>query len=774
MNNLESENSLPVIAKKPVPQKAVVFWLRMAALAVLALMAFLIFTYVYYINDLASPENLMNRNNTGLIIYDRNGKQLYKSSGIKQFEPVSFDKIPQYLKDATVAVEDKNFYRHPAFSIPSIARSTVADLLSGSASFGGSTITQQLVKNSVLSSEKTFKRKAEELVLAVEVERRYSKDKILEMYLNSIYYGNGAYGVQEASQTYFGKSVDKITLNESAVLASLPYAPSLLSPFGGDREKLLNRRNLILSDMEKQGYIKTAEKNQAESEEIKFIEPPKVDSQINAPHFSLFVRDLVYQMYGEDNVIRQGFRVKTTLDSSLQEAAQNILSRQVTRLSGDNVSNGGLVTINPNSGEILAMVGSTDWNNDKFGKFNVVFAKRQPGSSFKPVVYTQAFTDGYKTTDILHDVPTDFNGYKPKDYDGRFRGNVTLRRALANSLNIPSVELLQKIGVDKAISLANAMGITTITDPQKYGLSLVLGGGEVELFELTRAYGVLADGGKLVPSHFILSVDDKYNKNIYLYDPISRQESSQSQSITIGNLLNPPDVSLDREHIGGSGDKRAADEDAAFITTHILKDDRARSEIFGSGSALLLSRPAAAKTGTTDDYRDAWTIGYTPDLVTGVWIGNNDNTPMDRIAGSLGAAPIWHDVMETAERNIPVHNFVMPSDIVEVKVCADNFALACNSCSQPYTEVYKESEAPKNICPENLTPTQSPSPVPQNTVSPSDTVPPPTLIENSPTVEQITVSPSPLPTLTAVTPSIPTPSVQTSTPGLSPFPSVSG
>lgn len=732
------------------------YWSWIVIATIILILAFGVYTYFSYVGDLATTASLMNRNNVGLVLYDRNKKPIFKSEGVKDFEPIPLSEIPQNVKNATIAIEDKEFYEHPGFSVRAIIRSVLNNILTTSPTrYGGSTITQQLIKNALLTPEKSVQRKYQELILAYEVERRYSKDAILEMYLNSIYYGSGAYGIKEASEVYFKKQPSNLSLSESALLASLPQAPSRLNPYTGDKERLLLRKNTVLEEMQKLKYITLEEKNQAQKDEINFATPPSDQTNKLAPHFSLFVRDLLYKEYGEDTVIRSGFRVKTTLDISWQKAAVDILADQVKRLASQNVSNGALVTIDPNTGEVLVLAGSADYDNEVFGKYDVVFAKRQPGSSFKPIVYTRAFMESYKTTDILHDQPTDFAGYKPKNYDNKFRGDVTIRRALSNSLNVPSVELLQKVGIQNALDLAESMGITTLGDRSRFGLSLVLGGGEVELFELTRAYGVLANEGKLVPSHFILEITDKFDNQIYSYDPETQTEEKQNGNISLGNIINGlNNDELKKKRIGGSGESQIIDNASSFITTSILSDDRARSEIFGSGSALLLSRPAAAKTGTTDDYRDAWTIGYTPSYVTGVWIGNNDNSPMGRVAGSIGAAPIWNRVMESIHRGKTVRNFRKPSSIIEVAVCADNYQLACNDCPNKYTEVFRISDVPKNICPENITPSPSVSPTPEE-IKPSPTnEPSPTEKPANTPSPSATSMPTPIPSTPTVTPDI--------------------
>lgn len=722
----------PPMTSQPVPQTKWIryrqeiirlflrFWPIIIGGALLFFVLSVILTYAIYVKDIATPEALMNRNNTGLILYDRNKEPLFKSEGVKEFQVVPDEQIPDIVKEATVAIEDKDFYKHSGFSLPAIARALWTNVRTNEAKgYGASTITQQLVKNALLSPEKAWSRKYQELILAVEVDRRYTKDQILGMYLNSIYYGAGAYGISEASQIYFGKELEDLTLEEAAVLAALPQAPSRYSPFGGDIDALTARKHTVLDRMAEQGYISRQEADEMKNSTVKFIDPPAEVESADAPHFAVWLRNYLYQKYGESDVNRLGFRVTTTLDLNLQKSAQDIVKRQVEALASQDVTNGGLVSIDPHTGELLVMVGSYDWSNEEFGKYNIAFALRQPGSSFKPIVYTQAFREGIKPNDILHDKPTDFGNYKPKNYDGRFRGDITVRKALANSLNVPAVELLQTVGIQDTLDLAKSMGIHTLTDSSRYGLSLVLGGGEVELLELTRAYGVLATGGLLVPTHPILSIEDKFGNMIYQYNPNSKQETDNFKDNPL-QFFTGGNEPFANQGIGGSGDKRVLKDSEAYITTHILSDNQARSETFGSASALLLSRPAAAKTGTTDDYRDSWTVGYTPDIVTGVWIGNNDNSPMGRVAGSVGAAPIWNRFMEIAHRGKTIRQFPRPSTIVEVRVCKNSSLKACNDCQEEdrYAEIFIKGSEPKNICPEELSPT--PQPTSEETPTPTD------------------------------------------------------
>lgn len=731
----------------------IIVWFVIFSISILTILG--IGTYLFYINDLAQADSLMNRNNTGLILTDRFDQPFYKTADTKTLSKISISNIPQYVKDATVAIEDKDFYQHQGLSLKAMLRSLINNLLTLSPTRqGGSTITQQLVKNALLSRQKTFLRKYQEIILARQVEKRYPKDKILEMYLNSIYYGSGTYGIKQASQMYFGKEAEQVTLAQAAALAALPQSPSKLSPNGGDIEKLLERKNLVLSQMKEQGLITAIDEDKAKKEELKFLPPKKLDDYVDAPHFALWVRHYLFAKYGEDNVLRRGFKVKTTLSLPLQNLAQSHLSNQIDKLKKENVSNGALVAINPQTGEILSLVGSVDWENVQFGKFNVVFAKRQPGSAIKPLIYALALEKGFKTTDLLSDQPTDFNGYQPKNYDGQFRGDVTLRRALANSLNVPSVVLLNKVGVDDALYLAKDMGISTLDSASKIGLSLVLGGGEVELFELTRSYGIFANQGMFVSTHPVLTIYDKYNNLVYEFHPQTLTEVNNFQDNRLLNLLTGVQEPFAQKYIGTSFNKKVLKESTAYIISHILSDNLARSEVFGLNSNLQLSN-AAVKTGTTDDYRDSWTISYDTSLAVGVWIGNNDNSPMGKIAGSTGAAPIVKNVLSSYRKGVSPPFFAKPGNVIVTQICATTLDLPCSSCSEKYPEVFIIGQQPQNSCPEDFSPTPAltieeekieeiitPSPMPTET---------PTVVPTEFIID-LTPTPTPTPTLSLITP----------------------
>lgn len=596
-----------------------------AFIVVLGIVSFLsISTYFYFAKDLKNKEVIMNRNNAGITLFDIKDRpffSFYKAKG-KVFVPIS--EIPLSVQNAIIASEDKDYYKHPGFSVKSIIRSIVLNIKEKEVIYGGSTITQQLVKNSLLNSDKTFLRKYREIVLAEETERRFTKKDILEMYLNSVYFGEGAYGIEEASQTYFNKRAKQLKLSESAMLIATLPSPSNLSPISGNKNLAKIHQEFVLNSMYKEGYISLNELIMAKKEELNFNYTININNK--APHFALFVRDKLIEKYGENELSKSGFKIKTTIDLDWQYFAENTVRDQVEKLKRNNVDNGAAVVIIPSTGEIKAMVGSKNWHDSTLGKVNMVTVPRQVGSSFKPIIYAGAFEKGIITAStILNDKPTVFPGrYKPQNYDRLFRGNVSVRRALANSLNVPSVEVMSKLRVESGLEMAQRLGITTLEDRSKYGLSLVLGAGEVPLFELTNAYAVFANGGLRNDPTVILEIKDKYDNLIYKYTP-KRERVLSAKS--------------------------------AFLISSILSDRKARSEVFGN--VLDISKTAAVKTGTTENYKDSLTLGYAPDLAIGVWVGNNNNAPMDNIAGSLGAAPIWKALMEKFLERTPNQNFAI-------------------------------------------------------------------------------------------------------------------
>lgn len=627
--------------------------------------------FQYFLNLIVlmdDKETLMNRNKTGIVIEDRNGNAFYQFYDVQNSEFVELVEIPEHVQQAFIAAEDKDFYQHSGFSIKAIARATAMNASRGGIVNGGSTITQQFVKNTLLTSTQTYQRKIQEVVLAMALEQKYSKEDILEMYLNSVYFGGGAYGVEAAAQTYFGKSVTNISLAEASLLAAIVPSPSRLSPIGGNREEAFAAREGVLDAMLAEAYI-TLEERAAAAADILTIpdsSPTRVDT--DGAHFALMVRDALNEQYGEDVVARSGFRIKTTLDLDLQRQVQAIVAEEVTKLEKNRVTNAATVVLDARTGEIRALVGSRDWEQPDFGKFNMAIAPRQPGSSFKPLVYATALDRGVITPGtVLRDVLTTYPGqpepYAPKNYDNRFRGPMLPRRALANSINVPAVEIMHKTGLTTVLDTVEQMGVTTLADRSRFGLSLVLGAGEVSPLEMAGAYAVFANGGQYVAPKYILEIYDKFGNRIFQDDTSSQQ------------VISP---------------------ETAFLISSFLSDPQARSEVFGRN--LTISRPAAAKTGTTSNYRDAWTIGYTPSLVTAVWVGNNDNTEMDRVAGSLGAAPIWRRVMTLALEGTPVEEFVSPAGLVRIRVCSANGLRATSAFGGTYEEFFRLGTEPTGLC----------------------------------------------------------------------------
>lgn len=594
------------------------------------------------IKDLPSPELLSSRQiPESTKMYDKTGKVLlYEIFDEERRTVIPFDEIPQHVKNATIAIEDKDFYTHPAFDFKSFLRAALANVLHGWGSQGGSTITQQLAKNAFLSREKTITRKIKELILAFRLEKQFTKDEILYLYLNQIPYGSNAYGIEAASQIYFQKPARDLSLAESALLVSLPQAPTYYSPWGKNVPDLLNRKNLVLRLMEELGYITAAERTAAQQEELTFERP---DSSIRAPHFSLAVKDYLDDTYGEDFVRRAGLTVITTLDWELQQAAEKAVAEGAARneelYKGTNAA---LVAQEVKTGQILALVGSRGYfETEHEGSFNVATqGLRQPGSAMKPFAYLAAFEKGYPSETILFDLKTEFdatdipeNSYQPENFDHVFRGPISMRNALAQSINVPAVKTAYLVGIDTLLKRMKSLGVTTLTERSRYGLSLVLGGGEVRLIELLGAYATLAADGIYHSQSMILRVEDKDGNILESYED------------------NATDV---------------IEPQYARMVNDILSDQQARAPLF-SGSLSLTVFPGydvALKTGTTNDYRDAWAFGYTPTLAVGVWAGNNNNQPMERQGGSiLAAVPIWNSFLSTALKTQPAEAFASPEPV---------------------------------------------------------------------------------------------------------------
>jgi 1A family penicillin-binding protein len=676
-------------------------------------------TYLYFAKDLKSKDSVMNRQATGLTLLDRDGNEFYALDQAKSISYIPVSDIPQSAQDAIVASEDKNFYSNSGFSIRGIFRAFFTDIFAGKIVEGGSTITQQLAKNAFLSSSRNVLRKYQELVLAAELNRRFSKKDILEMYLNSVYFGEGAFGIQNASETYFGIPAKDLDLAQSALLIGLLPAPSAYSPLSNPPERAINQQHVVLQKMVTNNLITQGQADQAESETLHYSTNKAQTTNTLAPHFAYYIRDQLIKQYGEERVIRDGFRVTTTLDRNLQEYAEGSVKTQVTRLKYNHASNGAVVALDPKNGQILTMVGSYDWNDPAFGQTNMAITPRQPGSSFKPIIYGRALEDKLITpATVLQDVKTTFNGgYTPHDYDNRYRGDVTARRALANSLNIPAVEVMEKVGPSNGIDEAKKLGIDTLDPNHNYGLSLVLGSGEVPLLEMTSAYAVFADQGVYHKPTGVISVKDKYGNTV----------TAPTNFFSFLSMFNP----LTWFSQSPEDNKQVMSKEAAYLVSSILSDNNARAEEFGS--ALTIGRPAAVKTGTTEDFHDALTIGYTPSLVVGVWVGNNDNTPMDDIAGSLGAAPIWRNVMESYLMGTPIEQFQRPTFIVSETVCPG----LAGGYERTYTEYFIAGTQtvscgqPTLIPTALLTPTGKATPTPTNapTNQPTDTPAPTTAIE---------------------------------------------
>lgn len=623
--------------------------------------------YFYILRDLPSvklladsPPSLTTK------IYDRNGELLYQIYKDENRSLISLTDLPEYVIKATLSAEDKNFYHHFGVDLIGIVRASLNNLRCSIYSVpcslqGGSTITQQLIKNTLLTPEKTFTRKIKELILSFETELIYSKDEILEMYLNQVGYGGTAYGIEQAGRQYFGKSARDLSLAESAMLAGLPIAPTILSPWGTNPYLGKIRQQQVLENMVQTKTITENEKVEALSTPLIF-HPQGVT--IRAPHFVMYIKDLLVKEFGEEIVARGGLEVTTTLDLKKQEILQNEISTELSKLAKLHVQNGAGLIVDPKSGDILAMVGSKNFfDSEHDGQVNIVMQERQPGSSIKPITYALALSNGSSPATTIDDVPVCFimkgqPDYCPKNYDGRFHGKVTLRTALGSSYNIPAIKLLNTYGIKNMIELAKKLGITTWEDSSRFGLSLTLGGGEITMYDLSSVYSVFASGGNKIPFNSIISVKDSGGNII--------KSKSPSQSVEV---LSPA---------------------VAYQINSILSDQVARSPAFGTGSILNLpGKNIAVKTGTTNNLRDNWTFGYTSDLLVATWVGNNDNTPMSSVAsGITGASPIWAHTMQKLLGESPP-SFSQPDNIIQINL---------NCYGKPKYEYFIEGNTPKIDC----------------------------------------------------------------------------
>jgi 1A family penicillin-binding protein len=609
--------------------------------------------FAYFSRDLPQPGQVVRRDGFSTKIYDRNGKLLYDLFDEERRTPVKLDAVPAAMRNATVAIEDKDFYKHRGFDFLTALRIPY-NVIARRRLVGGSTLTQQLVKNVLLTNERTISRKFKELVLAIQIERTFSKDQILEMYLNEVPYGGTAWGVASAAELYFNKPVQELNLLESAFLAGLPQLPSIYSPFSGKTDKdgqplWQIRTRAVLSAMLDQNFISTEEYNQA-IENLPNLEFDKGTLEIRAPHFVFYVKERLTEMYGEDLVEQGGLKVVTTLDLDLQEKAQQIVAEEVEAVEDYHITNGASLIMDPRTGEIIAMVGSRDYfDNENGGQFNVVTdALRQPGSSIKPVTYLALLRQGYTPASMLVDAPTNFKrnanerDYTPRNYNGTFQGPVSVRNALGSSLNIPAVKALALVGIEDFLDLAYSMGFETLAPTkenlQRFGLALTLGGGEVRLIDTVSAYSAFANGGTKVEPVAILRIEDRDGKKIYEHRPVPGPE------------------------VMSAGE--------AFLINNILSDNNARLLAFGANSLLNTGRPIAVKTGTTNDMIDNWTIGWSQEVIVGSWVGNNDNSSMSRVAsGVTGASPIWRKtIMAALEAGYGAPPFEKPDEVEQVEV----------------------------------------------------------------------------------------------------------
>ena len=608
------------------------------------IVSFIVFPIIAF--TLPSPEKIVRREGFSTRILDRNGEVLYDIFENQRRTPITFDAAPAYLKQATIAIEDKNFYKHQGFDPFGMIRGFSRIFTLGKAQ-GGSTLTQQLVKNVLLSPERSVFRKIKEFVLAIQIEKKYSKDDILLMYLNEAPYGGTAWGVETAAEIYFGKKVSELNLIESAILAGLPQRPSVYSPYSSTPKAYIDRTQAVLRRMREDGYInKDQEKEAAGLLEI--VEFQARGASFKAPHFVQYVQKILEDRYGETVVETGGLKVTTTLDLELQEKAQDIVGEEIEKVEGQHITNGAAAAINPETGEILAMVGSKNFNDPNYdGQVNVTLSLRQPGSAIKPMTYVTALKKGFTAATLLMDVPTTFPGgegqpdYEPVNYDGKYRGPMQVRYALANSINMAAVKMLALVGIKETLETAYDLGISTLKPDKetlsRVGLSLTLGGGEVRLLELTSAYAAFVNQGYRVDPVAILKVEDKDGKVL-------------------------EEVKFEK--------KKVLTPEQAWLIANILSDNAARQEIFGVNSLLNIpGKQVAVKTGTTNDKRDNWTIGGNPQAIVGVWVGNNDNSAMKEVvSGISGASPIWRKVLLQALSGKPGVAFEQPAGIVSAAV----------------------------------------------------------------------------------------------------------
>ena len=627
-------------------------------LAVLILVP--VVTYLILAHDIDDPERLMNRNNTGIVLEDMNGKAFYSVGRAEHRDQVPIDQISPSMRNALVASEDKDFYKHGGFSVTSIFRAVFTGV------GGGSTLTQQLVKNTLLSDQHSYLRKYQELFMAVAVEQHYTKDQILDLYLNSVFFGENSFGIEDAAKLYFNEAPKDLDLAQSAMLVGILPAPNAYSPISGNATYAKERQTYVLGRMVAVGSITEEQKTAALAEQLTYATAPQSVNSV-APHFAEMVIDQLSKKYGYETVMRSGYQVKTTLDLTAQQSLVDSVNAGMKHINAEGGTNASGVVIDPTNGEIRALVGSADYNNPDWGKVNMVTTARQPGSSFKPIYYSYALANGTVTpATILPDKVMDFGGgYIPRDADRNetSRGQVSVREALDWSLNIPSIHVMQKFGVSNTYQAAKNLGISNIDPNKNYGLTLALGAAEVPLEDMAHAYAAFANQGQQYDLSLISQVDNKYGKKVFSSTPTSKQ---------------------------------AISKEGAYLLSNILSDNTTRSRVFGA-SLSVPGHTVAVKTGTTNDNKDAWTIGYNPQYVVGVWVGNNDNTPM-LSGGSDMAGPIWKGTMTkllAGKKDVP---FVMPSSIVQRQVCKSNGGLADKTGPNTYNEYFMSGALPTTSC----------------------------------------------------------------------------
>lgn len=632
----------------------------------------------YLLKDLPHPRQLaQNQQRITTKILSQKGEVLFKIYEDENRSLVKLENLPQHLINATIAIEDKNFYHHLGFSPRGIIRATIANSQGKTIEQGGSTITQQLVKNRLLSPEKTIQRKLKEIILSVMAEFKYSKQEILEMYLNQVAYGGAVYGIEEAAQRYFGKKASQLNLAESAMLAGLPVAPSVYSPFGPEPELNRQRQAEVLRRMVEDGYISPQQATAAREQVLNY---QRDAFSIKAPHFVMYVRQLLTEQYGQVMVNQGGLVVTTTLDWSLQQEAQELVGAELEKLARLRVSNGAALVTNPQTGEVLAMVGSKDYFDFAHdGQVNVTLRPRQPGSSIKPLTYALALESGFTPGSIIDDSPITYHTpgsepYSPVNYDGQFHGRVTLREALASSYNVPAVKTLAQVGVSEMIDQAQLMGIETWEDRSRFGLSLTLGGGEVRMVDMAELYSTFATGGFTTELNPILEVKNARGETLY-----------RNTCVLDGR---------------GCARTKSLSAATAYQITDILADNQARTPAFGPRSVLYIpNQKVAVKTGTTNNLRDNWTVGYTTSRLVATWVGNNDNTSMSYVAsGVTGASPIWNKIMRLLLDPDQPHQFPQPKNLIKVRICAPTGTLPCSGCPMVREELFKPGTEPQKRC----------------------------------------------------------------------------